>query len=243
MAENNIILKATDIVKSYSSRTKIETPVLRGLSIDIRHGEFLSIMGPSGVGKSTLLYILGLLDKTDTGDVEMSLDGKSFIYSKLRSEEMTRLRNQNIGFIFQFHHLLPEFTAIENIMMPALIAGTSYKTAENLALDLLNKVGVSLRRNHKPMELSGGEQQRIAIARALINNPTLVLADEPTGNLDTKTASSVLELIQNLRDEYNLTFVVATHSNEVAAVSERIVLMGDGRIINDQTKTEYDLQH
>lgn len=228
---NNIIIKAENIVKTYSTRKLATTPVLKGISLEVFQGEFLAVMGPSGVGKSTLLHILGSIDKPDEGKIEFLQNGRYIDYAKLSGEEISSLRNKKIGFIFQFHHLLPEFTAIENVMLPALIAGKSKSDAKNKALELLKIVGVEERSEHKPMELSGGEQQRVAIARALINEPILVLADEPTGNLDAQNSQAVLELIQELRKKYSLTFIVATHSKEVAEIAERVLMMKDGKIV------------
>ncbi len=225
------VLKAENVHKSYSTRLGEKTQVLKGLDIEILNGEFAAIMGPSGAGKSTLLYILGSLDNPDEGTITYYRDGREYNFTKMKEEELALFRNKTIGFVFQFHHLLPEFTALENVMMPALISGMSPAKAGEKANLLLSEVGVENRSMHKPMELSGGEQQRVAIARALINDPQLVLADEPTGNLDSKNSKAVLDLIQSLRDKYNLTFLVATHSNEVAAIGERIFMIGDGKIV------------
>jgi len=226
-----IILKAENLVKAYTIRNRPATPVLKGISVDIKKGEFLSLMGPSGVGKSTLLHLLASFDEPDEGQIELFVNDTKYIYNKLPSDELSRVRNKYLGFVFQFHHLLPEFTALENIMMPALISGESFATAKEKAKELSDKVGTSHRDNHKPSELSGGEQQRVAIARALINKPQIVFADEPTGNLDSQTALSILELIQNLRKEYSLTFVVATHSEHVAEIAQRKLIMADGRFV------------
>ena len=231
--DNNYIIKAENLKKSYSKLSDKDVPVLKGLSLEIKKGEFAAIMGPSGVGKSTLLHILGTLDKQDEGKIELIIDGMSYDYSVLKDEELSAVRNRNIGFIFQFHHLLPEFSALENAMMPALIAGNSFTVANAKAKELLQIVGVASRSDHKPSELSGGEQQRVAIARALINDPTLLIADEPTGNLDSKNADSVLELINNLIKQKSITFVVATHSINVADIAERILTMGDGLIVKE----------
>ncbi|MBS1538414.1 MAG: ABC transporter ATP-binding protein [Bacteroidetes bacterium] len=222
------LLRASNIVKSYSLQSHNDTPVLRNISVEIHKGEFVALVGPSGAGKSTLLHILGLLDEPDSGDIAWNFSEKEYKYKQLSSEQAAVVRNKNVGFIFQFHHLLPEFTALENVMMPALIAGVPFGQSSSQAKELMNKVGLSHRSNHKPSELSGGEQQRIAIARALVNSPQLVIADEPTGNLDTANAEAILTIIQDIRREFSLTFVVATHSIEVAGLAERILSMRDG---------------
>lgn len=229
---SDLILKADNLKKTYSKVKGKEIPVLKGLSLEIKKGEFVSLMGPSGVGKSTLLHLLGSLDRPDSGDIQLDINGSSFIYSNMTEPQLSRVRNNHIGFVFQFHHLLPEFTSLENVMMPALINGESFSSAEKKASDLLLSVGVSERASHKPSELSGGEQQRVAIARALINEPSIIFADEPTGNLDSANAQSVLELIISLRKERSLTILVATHSQAIASASERIITMGDGQIIS-----------
>lgn len=227
------ILAAEEIFKSYDIAGSKRTEVLKGLSICINKGESVALMGPSGAGKSTLLHILGSLDSPDKGKVVLDIGGKKFDYSSVSKEDLTLLRNRYIGFVFQFHHLLPEFSALENIMMPALIAGRSYKEAQVKASELARVVGINEQMNQKPSELSGGEQQRTAIARALINEPALVLADEPTGNLDKSNADAVLELLLNLKKEFSKTFIIATHSQEVAECAERIFRLVDGRIVDD----------
>ncbi len=231
--KNDILIQAESIDKSYYSAKGIYTNVLKNLSIDIVKKEITAVMGPSGVGKSTLLHLLGSLDMPDKGTIRL-YDGKNEIdYSKVSSNNLALIRNKKIGFVFQFSHLLPEFTALENVMIPALIADIKKNEARNRAFDLLKTVEVEHRADHKPNELSGGEQQRVAIARAIINNPLVVLADEPTGNLDSKNADSVLLLLERLRVEKNITIVIATHSKEVAAKADRILLMGDGKILSD----------
>ncbi len=228
-----IVIKAEKIDKSYYSAKGIYTNVLRNLSIDIHRREMTAIMGPSGVGKSTLLHLLGSLDTPDKGTIRL-FDGKQEIdFSKTSSDNLAIIRNEKIGFVFQFSHLLPEFTALENVMIPALIADTKKSEARKRALRLLKLVEVEHRADHKPNELSGGEQQRVAIARAIINDPLLVLADEPTGNLDSKNAKSVLQLLEKLKEEQDVTIVIATHSKEVANKADRILIMGDGKIISD----------
>jgi len=231
---NNKIIDIQNIDKSYTNKAKVRTSVLKNLSLELFQGEFSALMGPSGVGKSTLLHIAGSLDTPDSGFIELYYNGIIYNYSKMKSDDIAKLRNQKIGFVFQFSHLLPEFTALENTMMPALISGVTYSDAKSKAETLLKRVDIFHRAEHKPMELSGGEQQRVAIARAIINDPLIILADEPTGNLDEKNASSVLELIKELKSEFNLTFLIATHSLDVAASADRILTMGEGRIISDK---------
>ncbi len=224
------IYKCSNITKSYRIANQAVTHVLKGLSLEIVRGEFLAIVGPSGVGKSTLLHIVGSLDTPENGELSYNFENIWTDIKSYSSEQLAEIRNKHIGFVFQFHHLLPEFTSIENIMIPAFIAGLPYKQALGKAKSLLHEVGIENKSDNKPMELSGGEQQRVAIARALINNPSIVLADEPTGNLDKDNSESVMELIRKLQKDYNLTFVVATHSNEIASRADRVVKMSDGLI-------------
>lgn len=216
------MLKATGIKKAYGTLS-----ILKGVDFEVAKGEIVSIIGASGAGKSTLLHILGSLDKPDEGTVEL----KGTVINKLSGELLSVFRNQNIGFIFQFHHLLPEFTALENICIPAYIAKKSKKDAEKRAYELLDLLGLRDRADHKPNQLSGGEQQRIAVARALINDPAIVLADEPSGNLDSANANALHQLFINLRDNFNQTFVIVTHNEDLAKISDRIVTMKDGYII------------
>ena len=198
--------------------------VLKGIDLHIDKGEVVSIVGPSGAGKTTLLQIIGTLDRPDTGTI--TIDGIDV--SKLSSKKLSDFRNQHIGFVFQFHQLLPEFTAIENIMIPAFIAGTSQKAAKERATELLQFMGLNDRAHHKPNELSGGEKQRIAVARALVNNPAVILADEPSGSLDSKNKKELHQLFFDLRDRFGQTFVIVTHDETLATLTDRTIHMRDG---------------
>ncbi|MGB0880453.1 MAG: ABC transporter ATP-binding protein [Polaribacter sp.] len=204
--------------------------VLKGVHFHIKKGEIVAIVGPSGAGKTTLLQIIGTLDKPlKEQDFELDLNGVSL--KNLSDKEVSSFRNKHIGFIFQFHQLLPEFTALENVCIPAFIARKSKKEAEKKARELLTFLGLDHRIDHKPNQLSGGEQQRVAVARALINNPSVILADEPSGNLDSAAAKNLHELFFKLRDEFGQTFVLVTHNNELAAMADRKLEMKDGKII------------
>lgn len=216
------MIKATGIIKSFG-----QLRVLNGISLQANEGEIVSIVGASGAGKSTLLHIIGTLDKADQGEIYFN----DTEIGKMNSENLAHFRNRNIGFVFQFHHLLPEFTAIENICMPAFISGESYKEAIKKGEQLLELMNLTDRKNHKPSEISGGEQQRIAVARALINNPEIVLADEPSGNLDSDNSKDLHQLFFNLRDELGQTFIIATHNEQLADMADRKLQMQDGNII------------
>lgn len=201
--------------------------VLKGIDLSIAEKEVVSIVGPSGAGKTTLLQIMGTLDKPDAG--KLIVDGIEV--NKLKEKELSRFRNRHVGFVFQFHQLLPEFTALENIMIPAFIAGMSQRKAEERARELLSFMGLEDRASHKPNELSGGEKQRVAVARALVNNPAVILADEPSGSLDTQNKKELHELFFHLRDTYGQTFVIVTHDEELARLTDRTIHMKDGVIV------------
>ncbi len=223
------LIRLENIVKTYRGTAK-DVPVLSGIDFSAAKGETVAILGASGVGKSTLLNIMGALDRPTEGKVTF---GGESIFSENFSksdDDLSRFRNKNIGFVFQSHHLLSDFTALENVMMPALISGTSFAAASDSAKDFLESVGLGERLDHKPGELSGGEQQRAAVARALIQSPELLLADEPTGNLDTKTGEVVFELLLKLNKEKNITLIVVTHNEDLAGRLDRRVKMVDGRL-------------
>ena len=216
------MLKLSDIHFSYG-----ETQVLKGINLDVRKGEIISIVGASGAGKTTLLHILGTLEKAKSGNY--LINDKSVL--NLNPNELSKFRNLEIGFIFQFHNLLVEFSAFENICLPGYISESNKIEVEKRALELLNILGISDKKENKPNELSGGEQQRVAIARALINSPSIILADEPSGNLDSKNADNLHELILKLNKELNQTFIIVTHNNELAAMTDRTLKMVDGKFI------------
>ncbi|MEN0006187.1 MAG: ABC transporter ATP-binding protein [Bacteroidota bacterium] len=219
------MIAATGIKKAYGT-----LEVLKGVDINIGRSEVVSIVGKSGAGKSTLLHILGTLDRPSTGSVSIN-DTDVF---KLSAKKLAAFRNQHIGFVFQFHHLLPEFTALENVCIPAFIQKTSESKAQAKAKELLDYLGLSERLSHKPTQLSGGEQQRVAVARSLINSPGVVFADEPSGNLDSSSSQELHQLIFQLRKDFNQTFVIVTHNMELAKMSDRILEMQDGRLIHQQ---------
>lgn len=216
------MIQAHDIHKSFGN-----LEVLKGVSLEVARGEVVSIVGASGAGKTTLLQILGTLSQPDSG--EITIDGESVL--RLGDKPLSRFRNQKIGFVFQFHHLLPEFSAFENVTIPALIGGMSQAEAERRARELLEMVGLAERRDHKPSQLSGGEQQRVAIARALINRPAVLLADEPSGNLDSQNREEIHRLFFDLREKLGQTIVLVTHDEKLAAMADRRIVMCDGRIV------------
>lgn len=222
------MIDISNIHKSYGN-----LHVLKGINLHINKGEVVSIVGRSGAGKTTLLQIIGTLDNADEG--EIVIDGVNI--SKLSRKKLSDFRNQKIGFVFQFHQLLPEFTALENIMMPALISGKSKKEAKKRAEELLDFLHLSDRASHKPAELSGGEKQRVAVARALMNNPAVILADEPSGSLDSKNKEELHQLFFELRDKFNQTFIIVTHDEGLASITDHTIHMKDGLII-DENKTE-----
>lgn len=217
------MITAKGITKSYG-----QLKVLKDVNLTIHAGEIVAIVGRSGAGKSTLLHILGTLDQPDAGEV--ILNGQSL--QKLSSHQMAAFRNKHIGFIFQFHHLLPEFSALENVCIPAFIAGNSDREAKMRATELLEYLGLAERLSHKPTQLSGGEQQRVAVARSLMNKPDVVFADEPTGNLDTASSEDLHKLLFDLRKDFNQTFVIVTHNIELAKMSDRTLTMEDGRLLS-----------
>ncbi len=217
-----MIIRANGIEKSFG-----DLKVLRGIDFQVDRSEVVSIMGASGAGKSTLLQILGTLSTPDSGSLE--IDGTDVLH--LNGKELSAFRNRRIGFVFQFHHLLPEFNALENVMIPAFIAGRSDKEAKTAAVRLLDDMGLAGRMDHKPSELSGGEQQRVAIARALINDPAILFADEPSGNLDTKTKAEIHRLFFDLRQRYGQTVVIVTHDPELARMCDRSLFMRDGLFV------------
>ena len=219
------MIKAKNIHKYYD-----DLHVLKGVDVTIKKGEIVSIVGASGAGKTTLLQILGTLDFIDkSSETELIINDKNI--TELNEKQLAEFRNKHIGFIFQFHQLLPEFTAIENVCIPAFIKGTNKTEANKRAKELLDFLGLSHRYNHKPNELSGGEQQRVAVARALVNNPELIFADEPSGNLDSESAENLHNLFFKLRDEFGQTFVIVTHNEELANLADRKLTMVDGKIV------------
>ncbi len=217
-----MVLTASNIHKSYGS-----LEILKGVNLEVHKGEIVSIVGKSGAGKSTLLHILGTLDSPGKGSVSISGTDTS----RMSAKQLAAFRNRHIGFVFQFHHLLPEFTALENVCIPGFIGNRTESEVKKRAAELLDYLGLSERLTHKPTELSGGEQQRVAVARALINNPSVIFADEPTGNLDSQSSGDLHNLLKQLRQEYNQTFVIVTHNKELAELSDRCLEMKDGLLV------------
>lgn len=224
-----MMIKLEGITKKFGS-----LQVLKGIDLEIDRSEIVSIVGPSGAGKTTLLQIMGTLDEPDNGTV--CIDGT--IVSRMKEKELSAFRNKNIGFVFQFHQLLPEFTALENVMIPAFIAGESSREASERAMEILGFMGLTERASHKPNELSGGEKQRVAVARALINNPAVILADEPSGSLDTHSKDELHQLFFDLRDKFGQTFVIVTHDESLAQITDRTIQMVDGVIRVEDTLKE-----
>jgi len=231
MINNKILVLTDNLYKNYYLG-KSTVQVLNGIDLDIFEGEIVAVMGPSGVGKSTLLHILGVLDRPTSGRVEID---NTDIFS-FDDKKLAEFRNKTVGFVFQFHHLLPEFSALENVMIPGMMAGESHNRVKTRAIELLNEVNLADRLDHRPSELSGGEQQRVAVARSLINSPKLVLADEPSGNLDRHSAESLHQLFWDLNKKINQTLVIVTHNHELAEQADRVIELFDGRIKTNKVK-------
>ncbi len=228
------ILKTQQITKVYTSGPE-NIEVLKGIDLNVQRGEILVIMGPSGVGKSTLLNIIGTLDAPTSGNVLINGEDTSL----MNEQKLARFRNEHIGFVFQFHYLLPEFTALENVLIPRMIKGNDWKHSEDRAKELLELVGLGHRLRHKPAELSGGEQQRVAMARALMNQPKLVLADEPTGDLDAKNSEALFELILDLNQKFQQTFIIVTHNQMFAQKAHRVIHLWDGKIKEEKVMNPF----
>lgn len=224
--ESNII-EIRNLSKVYSDG--VEVRALDGIDLDIKRGEFLSIIGPSGSGKSTLLHMVGILDTPTTGKI--TIDGR--VITEMSEKERSKARNEILGFVFQYHHLLPDFSALENVMMPLFISGKNKKDAKKIASGLLNDVGLGDRMDHRPNQLSGGQAQRVAVARALANNPSIVIGDEPTGNLDTKSSDMIYELLRKLNRDRGQTFILVTHDEKMARKTDRIIRLVDGKVSED----------
>jgi len=232
IVERKNLLRAEALHKEYLMGKDLRLHVLKGLDMEVKEGEITVIIGPSGSGKSTLLHILGGLDRPTSGMV--AVDGNEL--SLLGEEELAAFRNRTLGFIFQFHHLLPEFTALENVMMPLLINGMKTSKAREKAREMLEEVGLGDRLYHRSNQLSGGQNQRVAVARALVNNPSIVIGDEPTGNLDSKSSDNIYELLRKLNREHNQTFILVTHDERMAAKTDRIIRLVDGKVVEDSRK-------
>jgi len=224
MTDKSLVIELENLTKVYQNG--VEFRALDNANLRIKKGEFVAIVGPSGSGKSTLMHLIGLLDTPSSGT--LLIDGKDI--TKMSDKERSGMRNRVLGFVFQYHHLLPDFTALENVMMPLLIAGKNREKAKNVAEELLKKVGLEGRMDHRPGELSGGQNQRVAIARALSCSPAIVLGDEPTGSLDTKTGDVIYELLRQLNREYDQTFIVVTHNEDLASKADKIIRLVDGKI-------------
>jgi len=231
MPEHVIELK--DIHKTYSNGPQ-RVEVIKGISFSVKRSEVIVIMGPSGVGKSTLLHMMGALDLPTSGDIYINNEN----ILKLKNDQLARFRNSNIGFVFQFHHLLPEFTALENVLIPAMMYGELSREKEDYAHQILDQVGLSHRLEHKPRELSGGEQQRVAVARALVNKPQVILADEPTGNLDKQNGEALYNLLLELNRKMGQTLVIVTHNEQMTEQANRIIEMDDGQLARTKTASE-----
>lgn len=219
------MIKAVNIKKAFG-----ENSILNGVNLEIQQGELVAIIGASGAGKTSLLQILGTLDKPNSGEIYIN---NKAVHS-MKDKELSRFRNSDIGFVFQFHHLLPEFTALENVTMPGLIKGSKTSEVKERAEALLKKLKVNHRAEHKPSEMSGGEQQRVAVARALINNPSVILADEPSGNLDSNNANDLHDLFVELKTEFNQTFIIVTHNRALADLADRVIEIADGNIVGNE---------
>ena len=232
MTECPVIVSACGLSKTYESGPR-EVRVFDGLDLEVREGEMVAVVGPSGAGKSTLLHILGGLDRPSSGRVEVA----EFDIARMSDVDLARFRNQKIGFIFQFHHLLPEFTALENTMMPLLISGGGRRESRDRALGILTRIGLADRLDHRPGELSGGEAQRVALARALVHRPRVLLADEPTGNLDPRTGESIHGMLQSVHASEALTSIIVTHNERLAALCDRVLHLEDGRLVESSNAT------
>ena len=228
MADRSNIIEIRDLTKIYTDGLGVKA--LDGLSLKVKRGEFLSIIGPSGSGKSTLLHMIGILDTPTSGTI--LIDGEDV--TTMSDKERSNARNKMLGFIFQYHHLLPDFSALENVMMPLLISGKNKAEAREIAKELLKEVGLEDRIDHRPNQLSGGQNQRVDVARALANSPKIVIGDEPTGNLDSNSSDKIYELLRKLNRDYGQTFILVTHDENMAAKTDRIIRIVDGRIVDDQ---------